>query len=85
MENQTIREREKIFVHYEHINKWIASCYSTEQLVCCRKAMDSFADCFVKHVAVALFYNDLDAMYRERHVTLSGMEMAYLQLLNTAA
>lgn len=72
-------ERQPIFVHYDHLVKWIASCYLTEQIMKCSDAIDNFENVFKTHAAKDIFIRDLKHQWSLRHQTLANIELVNIQ------
>lgn len=79
MKTEYITERQRIFVHYDHITKWIASCFHTEQLAHCSKAIESFSLLFENHQYSELFVKDLWFAYQQKIDELREIEIMYLK------
>jgi hypothetical protein len=71
--------RQKIFIHYEHISKWINSSNNLEQLNACANAIESFAHVFEAHPFCIGFYQDLCQLYTAKFEELRVIEIAYIK------
>lgn len=74
-----MNERHPIMVGYNHIAKWIDSCYSTEQLSNVHNAIDSFARTHASNAAMPLLRQDLEQLWSTRHNSTAKMELAALK------
>lgn len=61
-----MKNRTLIFVHHAHIQGWINSCYTLEQLHTCENAINSFKESFQTHGAVTIFVADLETILHNR-------------------